>query len=397
MTAFPFATASEGWKTWATECETLSSALNVEALFPGQSGTGKLNDIISSVTKIGASGKELATSAQALSTTCGTQDGYDQALAQAPTVEDIKNLNAAVTKARQEYRNGTGTESALDSATTELEQSQGKRDTAVELHRSQTSGTAFQDPPTSGIAPLSAPGTSPGDTPSSPGGSDDDTSPSDEEPGDEDERSGDDEDDQGQQQNTGSQQPQQAAAQQQQPQQQGQQPQMSAQQQPGTQQPNMSSPDRDLSGLGPDDYSPGDYSDIDPGPGTELSADRGGISHGTTLSDTSGRGPSPYGAPTGTAPGANQQSNYMGRGGMGGGMMGGMGGMGGQRGGESRRNDRPEVLSSDPEGRKGDEYAFEGGLVSKENPEEAAFLEWISAEDRETIERRENPHVNGQR
>lgn len=390
MTTLPFATASQGWATWAGDVDTLGNDLDPETLLSGISG-GPFDRILADLHAVKANSSALALAASDLSSECKTQDLYDQALAAAPTPWQVREAEKAAAEVVLRRKYGA-TERAGDQAIVNRARNlREERNAAVEQHRQDTSRTVLTQPPARSVpAAAAVPGFAPSSTATSepPWGdeADPDTAPvgtdlssastkASPTPG------------LLASQHAGTQTPQQTTA-------------TTPSSMPAFTPTTAATPiSHRRRGRDKDDDDSRDLPDSDieadeqTEPGTDLAADRGGVRHGTSLSDTSGRpAVSPYGSVT--APSVSSTST----GGYGaGGMPMGVGGMGAGHGGErSGSGKRPEVLSNDPEGRRGDEYAFEGGLVSRENPEEQAFLEWISEEDREAIERRMNPHVVGQ-
>ncbi|MCB0927267.1 MAG: hypothetical protein KDB70_04965 [Mycobacterium sp.] len=395
MTTLPFATASQSWATWAGDVDTLGNDLDPESLMSGLDG-GPFDRILADLHAVKTNTAALALAASDLSGECKTQDLYDRALAQAPTPGQVREAEKAAAEVVLRRKYGA-TERAGDQAIVNRARNlREERNAAVEQHRQDTARTTLTQPPARSVpAAAAVPGFAPSSTATSepPWGdeADPDTAPvgtdlssastkASPTPG------------LLASQHAGTQTPQQTTA-------------TTPTTMPGftPTTPTVGSPIRSRRrGRDGDDEDTRDLpdgatetDDITPEPGTDLAADRGGVRHGTSLSDTSGRPTvSPYGAVT-AQPVAATGTAHTGYGAGGMPMMGGMGaGHSGERSGSGKR---PEVLSNDPEGRRGDEYAFEGGLVSTENPEEQAFLEWISAEDREAIERRMNPHVVGQR
>lgn len=410
----PFGRANTTWARWSADVESCSTSLDAGSLFEGQRGGGVLDAIIARVTCVGAAGGELAMGANELAAVCGAQDGHDEQLARAPRTGDVLELRRRMEQA-QKSEDASDFDEAAEKYHTAVEQ----REAARRLHEEQTSGTRIPDAPATGFTPTTGAAGNPANPPGFPpgGGSPDGGAPADE--GGDAGASGDDEvgdgGDPGARPQPAAQgpQPQMAQHQPQTPQWQPQTPQWQpAAPQSQPHQPNFSAT-ADRGGfddsIGRDDHTPGNHRHHTPDtgedepPGTRLTADTGGVVHGSTTADTSGKSPSPYaatGAPPGTA--ANQQSG-MGRGGMmgpgmmGSGMMGpGMMGPVG-RGGETagRPGSRPEVLSADPEGRIGDEFAFDGGLIGMSSEERAAEA-WFT-DTRDVVEALENPHVHNQR
>lgn len=392
----PFGHAKTTWSQWASDIETCSTELDAASLFEGQSGEGIIDNAIARVVEITAAGKALAEGATELAATCDIQDGYDAQLMQAPTTSELQLLQERMNDART-----SEDVTEFDEAAEAFHEASRAREDARQVHEEQTSGTTIPDGPSTGIDSASGSdaegggsgGQTPGDGPETSGeGSEGEESgeAGGEEGGDDSDRlSG-----QGtpQPQMGGQPQPQQPPMMPQAQPQMGGQPQASPTMHPDA-------PRTDLDDMY-DGYSPGGYSSEDASDtsGTQLTADPGGggVVHGSTAADTSGKSANPYAA-TGAPPGAAQPQQGMGRG-MGGGMMGPgmMGGMG--RGGQegSRAGQRPEVLSDDPQGKRGDEFAFKGGLIGRLTDEEAAAEAWF-AETRPVVEARENPHVQNQR
>ncbi|SHX65402.1 hypothetical protein [Mycobacteroides abscessus] len=394
MTTLPFATASQSWATWAGDVDTLGNDLDPESLMSGLDG-GPFDRILADLHAVKTNTAALALAASDLSGECKTQDLYDRALAQAPTPGQVREAEKAAEEVNLRWKYGADPRPGDQAIVNRAANLREERDSAVEQHRQDTARTTLTQPPARTIPTTTVPGFAPSSglpaDENQPPWGEESTNPV------------------GTELSSASDRARPA-------------PGFLSSQHAGTQTPqpttatappsSMSSftpttaaaptayrrrgrdGDEDTRDLPDDDGS----ADITPDHGTDLSADRGGVRHGTSLSDTSGRpAVSPYGAVTAqpVAATGTAQSGY-GAGGMP--MMGGMGGVGHGGGERSGSGKRPEVLSRDPEGRAGDEYAFEGGLVSKEtNSEEAAFLEWISDEDRETVERNMNPHVVGQR
>ncbi len=391
MTALPFDTASQSWATWAGDVDTLSNDLDPEAMMSGISG-GRFDHILASLHAVKTNSSALALAASDLSGECATQNLYDKALAAAPTPVQVREAEKAASEVELRWKYGATPRPGDQAIVNRAANLREERNQAVEQHRQDTERTTLTQPPVRSVPAAVVPGFAPRTTATSEPPWGDEADPDTASVG----------TDLSSASTKASPAPGFLASQQS-----GGQTPQSTTTAPTTMpgftpsMPTVGTPIshrrrvRDDDDEDTRDLPDGDTETGETEPGTDLSADRGGVRHGTSLSDTSGRpAVSPYGSVTAQPVSANGAANAgYGAGGM---PMGGMGAGhgGGERSGSGKR---PEVLSRDPEGRRGDEYAFEGGLVSRDNPEEQAFLEWIGDEDRATIERRMNPHVQGQR